>query len=97
MCRISSINSTIHRTFADFDSVPSLGPRPKKTTTWTGPKNLTEVDVWEMGYFTQMCPIRLSGLFHHNIPDFFPLGEITPSPFSNSPLQRRIDPLVHPG
>ena len=33
---------------------------------------------------------------------FFPLGEITegfdlPSPFSNSPLQRRIDPLVHPG
>ena len=46
MCRISSINSTIHRAFADFDFVPSLGPRPKKTTSWTGPKNLTEVDVW---------------------------------------------------
>lgn len=33
---------------------------------------------------------------------FFPRGEITegfdlPLPFSNSPLQRRIDPLVHPG
>lgn len=45
-----------------------------------------------------MCPICLSGLFHHNISWlFFPLGEITPPPFSNSPLQRRIDPLVHPG
>lgn len=50
-----------------------------------------------MGHFTQMCPICLSGLFHHNIPDFFSLGEITPPPFSNLPLQRRIDPLVHPG